>query len=52
MACALRSAYASASDRDKALAAGYQAHIAKTFEPEGAVRLVALFAYREQISGS
>lgn len=34
-------AYASINDRDAALAAGYQAHIAKPFEPEALVRLVA-----------
>jgi CheY-like chemotaxis protein len=45
-------AYASTIDRDKALTAGYQAHIAKPFEPEDVVRLVAAFAHREQIRGS
>jgi signal transduction histidine kinase/ActR/RegA family two-component response regulator len=33
-------AYASASDREAALAAGYQAHMAKPFEPEDVARLV------------
>ena len=33
-------AYASASDRDAALAAGYQAHVAKPFEPDHVVRLI------------
>jgi CheY-like chemotaxis protein len=33
-------AYASASDRDAALAAGFQAHVAKPFEPEDVARLI------------
>jgi signal transduction histidine kinase/CheY-like chemotaxis protein len=33
-------AYASAADRDAALAAGYQAHVAKPFEPAHVVRLI------------
>jgi signal transduction histidine kinase/CheY-like chemotaxis protein len=33
-------AYASTADRDKAIAAGYQAHVAKPFEPSDVVRLV------------
>jgi CheY-like chemotaxis protein/anti-sigma regulatory factor (Ser/Thr protein kinase) len=33
-------AYASASDRDAALAAGYQAHVAKPFEPTHVARLI------------
>ena len=33
-------AYASAADRDAALAAGYRAHVAKPFEPADVVRLV------------
>ncbi len=33
-------AYASAADRDAALAAGYQAHVAKPFEPADVARLV------------
>jgi len=33
-------AYASTADRDKAIAAGYQAHVAKPFEPADVVRLV------------
>jgi signal transduction histidine kinase/CheY-like chemotaxis protein len=33
-------AYASAADRDAALAAGYQAHVAKPFEPAQVVRLI------------
>ena len=33
-------AYASASDREAALAAGYQAHVAKPFEPADVARLV------------
>jgi CheY-like chemotaxis protein/anti-sigma regulatory factor (Ser/Thr protein kinase) len=33
-------AYASAADRDAALAAGYQAHVAKPFEPADVVRLI------------
>ena len=33
-------AYASASDRDAALAAGFQAHVAKPFEPDAVVRLI------------
>ena len=33
-------AYASTADRDKAMAAGYQAHVAKPFEPADVVRLV------------
>jgi CheY-like chemotaxis protein len=33
-------AYASASDREAALAAGYQAHLAKPFEPTDVIRLV------------
>jgi CheY-like chemotaxis protein len=33
-------AYASAADRDAALAAGYRAHVAKPFEPVDVVRLV------------
>jgi signal transduction histidine kinase/CheY-like chemotaxis protein len=33
-------AYASAADRDAALAAGYQAHVAKPFEPAEVARLI------------
>ena len=33
-------AYASAADREATLAAGYQAHMAKPFEPENVARLV------------
>jgi signal transduction histidine kinase/CheY-like chemotaxis protein len=33
-------AYASAADREAALAAGYQAHVAKPFEPAEVVRLI------------
>ena len=33
-------AYASAADRDAVLAAGYQAHVAKPFEPAHVVRLI------------
>jgi len=33
-------AYASAADRDAALAAGYQAHVAKPFEPADVARLI------------
>jgi CheY-like chemotaxis protein len=33
-------AYASAADRDRAIAAGFQAHVAKPFEPADVVRLV------------
>jgi CheY-like chemotaxis protein len=33
-------AYASAADREKAIAAGYQAHVAKPFEPDQVVHVV------------
>jgi signal transduction histidine kinase/ActR/RegA family two-component response regulator len=34
-------AYASATDKERALAAGYQVHVSKPFEPDNVVRLVA-----------
>ena len=34
-------AYASAADKERAMAAGYQAHVSKPFEPADVVRLVA-----------
>ena len=43
------SAYATTSDREKALAAGFQQHIAKPIDPEGLVRtLHALLTQRRQ----
>ena len=44
-------AYASAHDRDLAIASGYQAHVAKPFEPEELVRLVATFARGNRVEG-
>ena len=45
-------AYASAHDRELAIASGFQAHVAKPFEPEELVRLVAAFARGNRVEGS
>jgi signal transduction histidine kinase/ActR/RegA family two-component response regulator len=40
-------AYASQKDRDEALAAGFQAHVSKPFEPAAVAHLIARFARSE-----
>ena len=42
-------AYASASDRERAIAAGYDAHVAKPVDPDALARAIAKVAKTENV---